>query len=107
MGPRRRGAGAAVRPGEDLEQVTVRILEVDAAPVVPRVDLAAVAAERVRPVCQMPLLHAGEDLVELDLAHEERVVLRRDVVGAGVLTGVHVVERGVSHAYAGERTQNR
>ena len=45
----RRGAGAAVAACQDLEQVPVGILEVDAAAVVPPVDLAALSTDRDRP----------------------------------------------------------
>src|SRR5207245_4429477 len=67
---------AAVRPGDDLEEVAARILEVHAAAAVVAVDLALPLLLRVGPVVETALLDAPEDLVELLLAHEEGVVLR-------------------------------
>jgi hypothetical protein len=65
--------------GEDLEEVPVGVLEVDAAPAVAGVDLAGIVPVGIGPVGEPPLLDAPEDLVELALADEEGVVLGGDV----------------------------
>ena len=81
----RRGSVRArsVGPGDDLQVVPRRILEVDAAAAVVVVDLAGPAAPRIGPVLQTALADASVDRVELVLGHQERIVLRADVlVGA-------------------------
>src|SRR5262249_39153249 len=72
-------ATAAVGARDDFQQVAARVLEVDAASAVVTVDLARLGLRRVSPVGVALLFDAGEDLVELGLAHEERVVLRPDL----------------------------
>ena len=69
------GAAAAVGAGEELEQVAVGVLEVDAAAAVPVVDHAALAPARVGPVRQVPLADPAEGGVEFLLPYQERVVL--------------------------------
>jgi hypothetical protein len=59
--------------------MAVGIVEIDAAAVVPVIDLAGFGTRGARPVRQSPLLDAREDLIELRLAHQERVMLRGDV----------------------------
>src|ERR1051325_9294757 len=75
---------AAVGPGDDLEQVAARILEVDAASAVVAVDLPFLLLAGIRPVLEFARLDAAEDLIELPLAHEEGVVLRLDFHVLGV-----------------------
>src|SRR3990170_5121924 len=90
---------AAVRPGDDLEQVPARVLEVHAAPAEVGVDLALLLPARVGPVGEAARLDAAEDLVELGLADEKGVVLRLELlVGAQdrqrhPVRGVDVEER--------------
>jgi hypothetical protein len=61
---------AAIRAGDDLEEVPVRVGEVDPSAAVVVVDLARAAAPRVGPVRQIPRPDATEYLVELRLADE-------------------------------------
>src|SRR5260370_33258288 len=58
-------AAAAVWPGEDLEQVTVGILEVQAAAAVTVIDDAALASAGIRPVGQALVAGAAEGRVQL------------------------------------------
>src|SRR5437763_2823980 len=82
-----------VRAGDDLEEVSVRVPEVHASTAVVAVDLPPPPERRIGPVLEPPLGDPTEDLVELVLADEERVVLRRDLA-----VHVVIVER---HAVAG------
>src|SRR6185295_3076290 len=75
---------AAVGLGDDLEQVAARVPEVDAASAVVAVDLAFLLSPRIGPVLHPALLQAAEDLVELRVAHEKRVVLGLDFHAVGV-----------------------
>jgi hypothetical protein len=81
-------------------------VEVDAASIVPGADRVTLLASRIRPLRQAPLADAREDLVELDLAHEERIVLGEDLARASVLADVHVVEAGVADPDHRERTED-
>src|SRR5687767_14027776 len=74
-----RHATTAVRPRQNLEQVSIGIFEVDSSPVVPIIDLIGLRPGWVRPVAHSTLLDAAEDLIELRLAHEEGILLRRDL----------------------------
>src|SRR5205807_1539008 len=80
-----------VRAGDDLEQVAVGVSEVHAATTVVVVDLARSAERRVGPVVEPPLGDPTEDLVELVLADQERVVLRRDLALDVVVVERHLV----------------
>ena len=98
----RLGPSAAVGAREDLEQVTVRIVEVDASAVIPAVDLIGLPSTRVGPMQEIALSDAREDRVEFELRHEKRVMLRND--GA---VGLHVIERHlVADPDYGERAQD-
>src|SRR5262245_54647902 len=66
---------AAIRPRDDLEQMTVRVLEVEAAPAVVAVDLSPLRLGGVGPIGELARLDPIEDVVELGLAHQKRVVL--------------------------------
>src|SRR5438105_6496223 len=90
-------SAAAVRARDDLEEVAARVLEVHAAAAVVVVDLALLALARIRPVVEPALLDAAEDLVELLLADEERVVLLLDLV-----IGVAEIERHAVRELDGE-----
>src|SRR5207244_8728102 len=65
----------------------IGILEVDAAPIVPMVDLTGFRLVRIGPVRQMSLLDAPKDLVELRLADQEGIML-----GLDVAAGVHEIQ---------------
>ncbi|HET8701742.1 MAG TPA: hypothetical protein VFL97_08770 [Nitrococcus sp.] len=69
-------ATAAVRTGDDLQQMAVRVVEIASSPVVPGIDFAAFAAQRVGPICEASFANTPEYLVELGLADQEGVVLR-------------------------------
>ena len=75
----RRCATAAIWTGDDLKQMAARVVEVDPAPTVPGVDLVALVAAWVGPVCQPPFTNPFEDLVEFTLFHQEGVVLGCDL----------------------------
>src|SRR6516165_8830513 len=74
-----RGRGtAAVGAGQDLQQVPVGVLEVQAAAAVAVVDDLAPGPAGIGPVGQALLAEAVEGGVEFGLADQERVVLRGD-----------------------------
>src|ERR1700682_6445069 len=80
-----------------------RILEVDAAAAVVVVDLAGPAAPRIGRMLQTALLDASVDPVEIVLGHQERIVLRADLLASGDL---RVVEAGtVVESYRQEVTE--
>jgi ABC-2 type transport system permease protein/oleandomycin transport system permease protein len=81
---------AAVGAGQDLQQVAVRVLEVQAAAAVAVVDGLALRPAGIGPVGQVPLAETVEGGVELDLADQERVVLRGNRAG-----GLGEIERDV------------
>jgi hypothetical protein len=64
-------AAAAVRTGEDLEEVAVRVVEVHAPAVIPMVDAARVSAGGIRPVRSVAAGEPLEDLVELLFGDQE------------------------------------
>jgi ABC transporter DrrB family efflux protein len=103
-----RGCGAAaVGAGEDLQQVPVGVFEVQAAAAVAVVDGLALGPARIGPVGQVPLPDAVVGGVELDLADQERVVLRGDRAGGlGEIEGDVVVRLDHQEvAEAGRRGQ--
>src|SRR3546814_4258152 len=63
-------SATAIGARDDLQQVPVGIVEIEAAAVVPAVDRVRLAVEGVRPVGDAARLDAGEDLVELGLADQ-------------------------------------
>ncbi len=71
-------AAAAVRPGDDLEQVAIGVFEVQASATVTVVDRPAPGLGRICPVRQILFTDAAKGGVELFLADEKRVVLGRD-----------------------------
>ena len=73
-------AAAAVWPGNDLEQVAIRIFEVQAAAAVTVVDRPALGLARICPVRQVLIADATERGVELFLANEKRIMLGRDIL---------------------------
>jgi hypothetical protein len=68
-------AAATVRPGNDLKEVTVGILEINAAPAIMMIDLARLRLPRVGPIGKLSFADPAEDLVELKFADQECVVL--------------------------------
>ena len=62
---------AAVGTGQNLEIVTARVLEVDPAAAVARVDLPGPQPVRIRPVLELALPDPAEDLVEFSLTGME------------------------------------
>src|SRR6266540_458176 len=84
--PSRIPSAAAVRAGDDFEEVTVEILEVDAASAVVVIDLTSLLARRIGPVGKLAFANAAENLVEFSFADQKGVMLRRDFVA------VHVIE---------------
>ena len=68
-------AAAAVGPGDDVQQVTVRVLEVQPAAAVPVVDNPRPGPPGIRPVRQVLAANPGKGSIELLLTHEEGVVL--------------------------------
>src|SRR5262249_50709718 len=70
---------AAIWAGNDFQQMAARVLEIDAASAVVMVDLPRLGPRRIGPMGEALFFHAGEDLVELRLAHQESVVLRPDL----------------------------
>lgn len=73
-------AAAAVGSRDDLEQMPVRVLEVDPAPAIVMINFARFAARRIGPVRLPALANASEDLVKLAFADEERKVAGVDLV---------------------------
>ena len=77
---------AAVRHRDDLEQVPVRVVPVEAAAAVVGADLPFAAPVGVGPVRQAPVDDAGVNTVEVVVADQERIVLaRRNPVVVGVV----------------------
>ena len=81
--------------------MTARILEVEPTASVVVVDRALVALHGFGETRDSSLLHAGEDLVELILADQERVVL-----AGGISVGVCKVERDVIAGWHDEEMPN-
>src|SRR5207248_5782183 len=81
-------SAAAIWAGDDFKEMTVEILEVDAASAVVVIDLARLLARRIGPVGELAFADPAENLVEFSFADQEGVMLRRDFVG------VHVIEIG-------------
>src|SRR4029077_10789667 len=67
------------RPREDLEKMSVRVLEIEAAPAVAPIDLAGTVLRRIGPILQSALPNASESGIEFPFADQESVVLHRDV----------------------------
>src|SRR5205814_1269202 len=89
-------AATAIGSRDDLEVVAVWIVPVEPASAVVAVDAARLLMRRVSPVRQPTCLDALEDMVELVLAHEEGVVLDRQMlVGADIGQRDVVVELDV------------
>ena len=59
--------------------MVIGVLEIDAASAVVSVDLAGALLERIGPVREGTRANAPEDLVEISLVDQERVMLRNDI----------------------------
>jgi hypothetical protein len=70
--------GAAVRPGDDFEKMTVGILEVHPAATIVTVDFVGVLSSWIGPMFDRSFANASKDLIELVFAYEKGVVLRRN-----------------------------
>src|SRR3954465_8932710 len=80
--------GSASRPvwaGDDRERGARRVVEVDPAAAVDVVDLARPATARIGPVLHAAVADLPVDRVELVLGHQERIVLRPDLLVVGHL----------------------
>src|SRR3982074_3061702 len=82
---------ALLRVGHDLHEMSVRIREVQAAPASARIDLTVRRIARPAAIGDVFGFETAEDLVELLVTDEERVVMRIEgVAGAPVETQVVV-----------------
>lgn len=97
------GSGAAVRASQYFEQVPVGILEVRAPSVVSTVDLIASALVGICPIGQPALLDARKYLIEFNLADQEGVVLRPDLLGRGDEVQCQLI----THLHEGERAEGK
>ena len=97
-----RNTAAAVRTSDDFEQVPVRIVEIDSAPIVPAVDLVALPAKWVRPIGVAARTNSRKDFVKFHFGDQKREVPGRDLA-----LGIDVVERSVTHGCDRKRTQQR
>jgi len=98
-----RGTATAVGARNNLEQMAVGVVEIESAPIIPSVDLIALTTAGVGPVRQAAITNSGEDLIELSLAHEKRIVLRDDLT-----VSLHIVQRRIANLYRREGAeQNR
>lgn len=70
---------AGVGPGENFQQVTIGVFEVESAAAVVAVDLARSPLAGVGPVLNSALANAAEDLIEVVLSDEKGIVLRGDL----------------------------
>src|SRR3954452_18266414 len=68
-----------VGAGDDLEQMAVRVLEIEAAAAVVPVDLAGPGLRRIRPVSQALRADAPISGVEFRLTDQEGIMLARDL----------------------------
>src|SRR5438094_5719845 len=84
--------GARVADGQDLPQMTVRVLPVDVLAAQARVDRHVIRAARLAPVRNAGALEPGEDRVELRVADPEAYVQPLDLLAAGEVERRAVVE---------------
>src|SRR5262245_42461926 len=88
--------------------MAVRVVEVEAAPIVPGVDLVALLAAGVRPVREAPITNPREDRVEFALADQESIMLGCHLaVRASIFLEIHIVQRGIPHSHHGKRAEQR
>src|SRR5664280_1750855 len=92
----------AVGAGDDLQEVSFRVLEVHTMATVVVVDLTFGLEVRISPVVLSASLDAGEDLVEVVFGDQERIVLRKDLT-VGIVEVVVVEGNAVAHLDNHER----
>src|SRR4030095_17157396 len=88
----------AVRLGDQLEQMAVGILEIDAAAAPVMVDLAGTALVMIGEVVDARLLDARERGIELLVVDQEGIVLGAHILGideaeADAVAGLHAPKR--------------
>ena len=104
----RRRATATVRTSENPQQMAIRVIEVEPAPIIPGVDLVVLVAPRVGPIGETLLTNPLKDLVKFALAHQEGVVLGRDLtIGALIVLDIYIVQRGIAHPYHRKRAEQQ
>src|SRR5271166_1164937 len=92
-GERMRRAGSsplgdrAVWAGDQLEQMPVRVVEIDAAAAIEVVDLAGPLASEIRVMLDAGGADTGECGVEFGVANQKGVVLRAKALGVGKIEG--------------------
>lgn len=72
---RRQRSTTTVRTGDDLEQVAVRIVEVDSPPIIPLVGVTRLFAIGVSPILEASFTNPFKNLVKLEFTHQESIVL--------------------------------
>src|SRR5271166_1211792 len=77
----------AVWARDQLEQVAVRVVEIDAAAAIEMIDLAGPLAPEIRVVCDTGGANPGESGVELGFADQEGVVLGAEALRVGKIEG--------------------
>src|SRR5262245_39371390 len=87
-------AAAAIGSRNDFQQMSVRVLGIDAPSAVVTVDRVRLMLPRIRPMRKTVLLDAGENLVELLLSDKERIVLGPDLAFLVHEIDVHTICRG-------------
>src|SRR6516165_12650354 len=75
--------GRAVWAGDQLKQVAVRVVEIDAAATIEMIDLAGTLAAEIRVVLHPGGADAGEGGIEFRVADQESIVLRAEALGVG------------------------
>src|SRR3546814_2278558 len=83
---------AAVRERDDLQQMTIRVVEIHATAIIPAIDLARSLAERIGPEGKSPLLDAAENVIELGFAYQ-----KGEMPGRDGLVRLDEVERSEEH----------
>src|SRR6516162_958391 len=79
--------GRAVGAGDQLEQVAVRVVEIDAAAAIEMIDLTRPLAAEIRVVRDTNGTNASEGGVEFGIADQEGIVLRAEALGVGKIEG--------------------
>src|SRR5271163_5332932 len=77
----------AVWAGDQLEQMPVRVVEIDAAAAIEVVDLAGPLASEIRVMLDAGGADTGECGVEFGVANQKGVVLRAKALGVGKIEG--------------------
>src|SRR5262245_48613682 len=69
-------SAAAIGAGEDFQEVTVRILEIDSAAAIIVIDFTRLGFGGIGPIGTPPLSNPSKNFVELSLTHKKGIVLR-------------------------------